>query len=227
LAHVSAAERKGTIERNMLRPLVRGETLRAWQVENRLEHLIWPHGSTGETMAKLPPLAEAWLRPHRAQLSARTDLRGGRWWSLFRIESAQSHRPRVIWADFGLSPRAMAVDAGDPLVAINTCYVVSCEDMSDAHALTALLNGPLISAWLNILAEPARGGYRRYMGWTLALLPLPRRWNKSRDELGCLGASVGLGSPPSSAALLEASLHAYGLSLDDVDPLISWRGPSD
>ena len=35
---------------------------------------------------------------------------------------------------------------------------------------------PLVGAWLGILAEPARGGFHRYLGWTLALLPLPRDW---------------------------------------------------
>src|SRR6185503_13978444 len=101
-----------------------------------------------------------WLSKWRRELVARTDARhGSRWWSLFRTESARSDRARVVWADVGREPRACVLPAGDATVALNTCYVARCSDQTDALALAALLNSPMARAWLNAVAEPARGGY--------------------------------------------------------------------
>jgi hypothetical protein len=146
---------------------------------------------------------------------------------VFRTESAVADSPRVIWADFGLAPRAIAVEARNPVVALNSCYVANCRTLEDAHALAALLNGPLVAAWLNALAEPARGGYRRYMGWTVSLLPIPAGWNRARDKLAPLGERGMAGDTPTKDELLNAALTAYGLQLDDVQPLVSWMVPCD
>ena len=60
--------------------------------------------------------------------------------------------------------------AGDATVPLNSCYVARCRDCATPIALAALLNSPLARAWLDAIAEPARGGYHRYLGWTLSLL---------------------------------------------------------
>ena len=226
--YISSGGQTAPIEREMLRPLVRGETLAAWSIAGPPECLIWPHAEDGQPLRALPPLARRWLQSFRDTLEGRSDLHGRMpWWALFRTESGSAGSPRVIWADFGLTPRAMAVEAGDPVVALNTCYVVNCETMEDAHALATLLNGPLVSAWLNTLAEPARGGYRRYLGWTMALLPLPKEWLRARELLAALGERAVLGDVPPQDEILAATLSAYGLCLRDVEPLLSWMAPCD
>ena len=159
VARISAGGRTAEIEREMLRPLVRGETLAAWSITGPRECLVWPHCENGQPRRALPPLARRWLSAYHDKLHARSDLHGQLpWWTLFRTESASADSPRVIWADFGLAPRAIAVEAGNPVVALNSCYVANCKTLDDAYALAALLNGPLVAAWLNALAEPARGG---------------------------------------------------------------------
>ena len=153
----------------------------------------------------------------------RTDLHQNRiWWSLFRTESAGFDRPRVIWADFGLKPRAIVVARNERFVALNTCYAVHCRSLADAYALAAILNGPLAAAWLNVVAEPARGGYRRYLGWTVSLLPLPTRWNRARKLLAPLGERGMQGDIPSDDEVLDATLAAYRLDRIRVQPLLSW-----
>jgi hypothetical protein len=227
-ARVSAGERVGEIEREMLRPVIRGETLGQWTLIGRSEHVIWTHLEDGGQRCELPPLARRWLSQNRTTLSRRTDLRHrGRWWSLFRTESAAFDNPRVIWADFGLRPRAIVIEQGEPLVALNTCYVLPCRRLDDAHALAAILNGPLAAAWLNAIAEPARGGYRRYLGWTMAMLPTPIRWSRARDILAPLGERAMEGDIPSDDELLDAALGAYRLRADRVRPLLSWNVAGD
>jgi hypothetical protein len=88
-----------------------------------------------------------------------------------------------VWADIGKTPRASVIDAGNDAVPLNSCYVIHANDQADAHALSALLNSKLIAAWLGLIAEPASGGYFRFMGWTMSLLPLPRDWTRARRIL--------------------------------------------
>lgn len=223
VAVITDGHRVGEIEREMLRPVVRGETLDHWSVTNRNEYLIWPHCSDGSARRELPPLARRWLSRHRDALIRRTDLHGSnRWWSVFRTESAKFESARVIWADFGVRPRAIVSEAGESLVALNTCYVVGCQSAADAYALAAILNGLLAAAWLNAIAEPARGGYHRYLGWTMSLLPLPDPWERARQILAPIGARAMQGDLPSDDELLDATLSAYCLDRNVAQPLLSW-----
>ena len=225
VANVTTADgTRITVERSMLRPLLRGEHLRRWAALDQGEAILWTHGSTDSALDTLPPLTRKWLHRWRTTLAARADAKHrARWWSLFRIEGARCDRPRVVWGDVGREPRACVLDAGDSRVPLNTCYVARCRQLADAHALAALLNSPLARAWLDTIAEPARGGYKRYLGWTTALLPLPADWDRARELLAPLAERRRTGDgAPSEAQLMDAVLAAYELDLDDVAPLVAW-----
>ena len=211
------------MERALLRPLVRGEHLEPWRIATGDEAIIWTHDDRGAPFARLPKHAANWMAQWRRTLAARADARRStRWWTLFRTDAARADRPRVVWGDLGREPRASVLDVNDARVPLNSCYVAHCQDLADADLLAALLNGPLARAWLNALAEPARGGYRRYFGWTLALLPMPRDWSRARELLSPLGARGRLGDAPSDETLLEAAIAAYDVTRADVAPLVGW-----
>ena len=224
LAQVRTADdRRITIERALLRPLLRGERLRRWEAPPSSEAIIWTHDALDAPLATLPTHAARWFSRWRRALAQRADARHrARWWSLFRTESARCERPRVVWCDLGREPRASVLDVGNPCVPLNSCYVVRCADVHDAYALAALLNGPLARAWLDALAEPARGGYHRYLGWTLSLLPLPADWPRARGILAPLAERAIRECPPSDVELLEASLEAFGLRRAVMAPLVAW-----
>ncbi len=224
IVHVDSdnGERRVDIEDEMLRPVVRGETISSWLFTPNGERILWT-GNHGEASKKLPPCAARWLAHWRSALERRTDARGAaRWWSLFRTEGAACEKARVVWGDFGKVPRALVLAAGEDVVPLNTCYVVFADDHEDALALAALMNGPLVAAWLNILAEPARGGYRRYLGWTMSLLPLPRDWGEFRGNLADLGAAARSGNVPTQHDLLLAALRAFRIRKSSVEALLSW-----
>jgi len=171
----------------------------------------------------LPPHAARWLARWRRALMQRADARHrARGWSLFRTESARFDLPRVVWCDVGREPRASVLEANDPRVPLNSCYVARCADACDAYAFAALLNAPLARAWLDALAEPARGGYHRYLGWTLSLLPVPTDWARARRILSPLAERAVRECPPSDVELMEASLDAYGVRRSAVAPLVAW-----
>jgi Eco57I restriction-modification methylase len=226
VATIEAADgQRGLIEASLLRPLARGESLRPWQRPASEEHIIWTHDDAGHPLERLPPLAAKWFAHWRRPLTKRSDARGGCWWSLFRIDGARSGRPRVLWADLGRAPRATVVRAGDGVVPLNSCYAAHCRDETDALALAAVLNSPLADAWLAALAEPARGGYRRFLGWTMALLPLPRDWTRARELLSPVADRMR--SEPDDARtanvdLLDHCLKAFGLRHAEVAPLLTW-----
>lgn len=214
-----------TIERGLLRPLVRGEDIRAWRRDERAVNtqILWTHDARGAVLATLPPGARQHLQPFRRQLEQRSDGRTARWWSLFRTEAARTDRARVVWADIGRAPRALVLPAGDGTVPLNTCYVVRAPSDDDAFAFAALLNSAVGAAWLCALAEPARGGYRRFLGWTCARFPIPTDWARARQRLASIGRAATAGSPPDSWTLCTEVLDAYGVSHARVAPLLSWH----
>ncbi|MDB4917360.1 MAG: hypothetical protein JWM95_5004 [Gemmatimonadetes bacterium] len=221
--NVACGGRQGLIERDVLRPLLRGDSVTAWTIPPSRDAIVWTHGSHGTPIRALPSGAAKWLGPWRRQLTARTDLRGSAtWWSLFRTESADSTRPRIVWSDFGRTPRAALLGAGDGTVPLNSCYVLSCDDVQDALAFMVLLNSPVAAAWLNAIAEPARGGWHRYLAWTVSLLPLPRDWVRARSILVPLAERALLGKIPTNDDLLNAVCKAYWVRVADITPLIAW-----
>lgn len=217
---VDANGERGRVETAVLRPALRGEAVLPWAASRGDEWILWTHDERGP-LPSLPEQTLRWLLRHRGELAMRSDARRARrWWSLFRVDAAATDRPRVVWADFGRRPRALVLDARDPAVPLNTCYVTHCRDDTDAWALAGILNSPLAAAWLNAIAERARGDYRRYMGWTVGQLPLPLRWDASRAELECTARRLAAGSDRDDE-LLDAVLQAYGVSHRAMHELLS------
>ncbi len=211
------------VERCLIRRVVRGEAIAQWEIRSREERIIWTHDAAGEPLASLPPLASAWFRTWRTRLQSRADARGEiRWWRAFRTEAADSSRDRVVWPDIGRHPQAAVIPAGDNCIPVNSCYVVGCMDRIDSAALATLLNSPLIGAWLSLIAEPAQGGYSRYLGWTMSLLPVPRDWERHRSGLADIYDRAASGAPPDSHELFMRSLRLYGLREDDVQDMMAW-----
>lgn len=220
---VTSAGREGWVERRMLRPLLRGESVRAWRASADDAAILWTHDAADHPMRALPAGAAGWLAPWRRRLESRADARrAARWWALFRTDAARSHQPRVVWSDIGKSPRALVLCAGDPTVPINSCYVARTPSLDDAYALAALLNSPVAAAWLAAIAEPARGGYHRYLGWTLARLPIPADWPRAVAILAPLAREALAGEIPDVATLTDAAVRAYRVRSVDIEPLLTW-----
>jgi hypothetical protein len=223
LARVTDGTRIDDLPREHVRPVLRGEAVTRWRVEQSNACIVWPHAHDGAPLPALPESLARWLRPWRRRLAARADARGrARWWSLFRTEAAADDVARVVWPDVARAPRAAILDAGEPLVPLNSCYALRCAHPDDAHAFAALLNSPLAAAWLAVLAEPARGGYHRYLAWTVARLPLPDEWPRARALLAPIARRARCGQPPAPHELLAATLRAYRLRPASVQALLDW-----
>lgn len=215
------------VESSLLKPIVRGETTAAWSWKQTQERIIWTHADDGAALKSLPPGALRTLSRWRTKLERRTDARNAsRWWTLFRTEGASSGQWRVVWGDFGKAPRAFVLPPGSEVVPLNTCYVVKAPNKVDALTLAALLNGPLLASWLDSIAEPARGGYRRYLGWTVSLMPLPRDWKRATEVMAPLAEEALAGRIPCQRELLTAAVAAYRLRSVNVEALVTWANRS-
>lgn len=220
---VRDGNRVGRCETALLRPVLRGHGIAPWRATGSDECVVWTHDARDQPLAELPPRAAAWLGAHRTTLERRSDARAGPiWWTLFRTDAADRTRHRVVWGDIARTMRAALLPAHDPTVPLNTCYVLPLDREDDALALVALLNAPLVGAWLAQLAEPARGGYHRFLGWTVALLPLPVDWPRARELLAPLARDARRAGAPPPDLLDQAATEAYGVAPPTLAPLLEW-----
>lgn len=230
LASIAAGERTGTIERTLLRPALTGQALgnpsrnEATRVTDDALRIVWTHDRDGKPLITLPPRAARWMQRWQPRLEERRDANHRMpWWTLFRTDAARAETPRLVWADFGRSLRTVVLNSGDPTVPLNTCYVLRTASIDDAYALDALLSSAIAGAWLDAIAEPARGGWRRYLGWTVCSLPVPGDWLRARVLLAPLGRRRAGGDVPSPDEQLAVVASAYGVEVEQVAPLLAWQ----
>jgi hypothetical protein len=88
------------------------------------------------------------------------------------------------------------------------------------------MNSGIAAAWLSVIAEPARGNYHRYLGWTVARLPIPIDWPRARRLLAPVASAARDGTIPDPAMLNAMILDAYGLPSRSLDPLLDWASAS-
>ncbi len=231
--HPNTQARTATIERVLLRPALRGEGIFARSNASADSpsdpdelRIVWTHDHDGAPLRTLPPATTRWLAHWRPRLERRRDARARQpWWTLFRTDAARADTPRVVWADIGKRLRTRVLEAGDPTVPLNSCYVVRTASIDDAYALDALLNSTIAAAWLDVLAEPARGGFRRFLGWTVASLPVPHDWLRARTILAPVGRRLAARSAPTPDEIDRAVADAYEVSARHLLPLLDWYQP--
>lgn len=229
MATISGDGREYLIERTLLRPALRGESISARVGGTRCSasndlRILWTHGADGAALRSLPPRTSRWFARYRSQLESRKDARSKQpWWTLFRTEAARSESARLVWADLGRSLRTAILPPGDPTVPLNSCYVMRLNSLVDAHALDVLLTSPIAAAWLDAIAEPARGGWRRFLGWTVGALPLPDNWERARIPLEQFWRAQQSNASPSADEHVAVVADAFGIPLQTLIPLLSWR----
>ncbi len=226
-ATVSANGRHAVVERQLLRPALRGEDV--FPLNGNRTHtdgdlrILWTHDANGAPLKTLPPATTRWLAKWRPRLEQRRDARAKQpWWTLHRTEGARHESPRVVWADIGKRLQPRVLDTGDPTVPLNSCYIIRTSSLQDALALETLLASPIAAAWLNALAEPARGGFRRFLGWTVATLPVPADWTRARPALAELASLRHRGNTITDEETLAVIADAYGIDTTLFTPLLRW-----
>ena len=151
------------------RPAIRGRDIAAWRCHTR-RYVLWTHGTDGLPLACLTDELRAWLALHEERLRRRADYRAGPPWQLFRTSLGLAAH-RVVWPDLGR--RLAAAVPAPELVPLNTVYGIATRDKTDAAALAALFNSCWLTALARLVADPARGGFRRFNARVVRGLPTP------------------------------------------------------
>ena len=185
------------------RPAVRGRDVGAWRCLPR-RHVLWTHGPDGAPLTRLPTEAARRLATHEERLRRRADYKGGPLWQLFRTGLGCAIH-RVVWADLGR--RLGAVVPPAEVVPLNTVYGIVTRTAADAAALAALFNCRWHSALARLVADPARGGFRRFNARVIGGLPIPPNDSAVWPRL----ASCGTRCEPADDLVAEA------LELDGAD----------
>ncbi len=220
------------IEIERLRPALRGEDMQAWRF-SPARALLWTHDEAGHPLPKLPPATRDYLSRHVRALEKRIDLRPGQpFWTLFRARP-EKWGLRVAWRDIAPEPGAVVIpsrvpflDSAVPLISLNTVYQIPVASDEDAHFLAAVLNSTVARAYLKAIAERATGGYFRFLGWTVALLPFPEEPDAA-VRVSCIELSrhahraVRL-SPDERRRLDELVARLYRLGSGELDTLRSF-----
>jgi hypothetical protein len=138
--------------------------------------LLFAHDTqTGAPLGDVNSATHTWLANHAQRLEARADADDQTPpWGLFRVGRAALGW-RVAWRDIATRLEAFVlppVALGGPVI-LNTLYCIACQDEAEALRLATWLNHPAIQVLATQIADPASGGYRRFLGGTVGALPLP------------------------------------------------------
>jgi hypothetical protein len=133
--------------------------------------MLWPCTRSGRPLPTLPPGASSWFATHRRTLLARSDQHDGPPWMLFRTVAA-TPGSKVVWADLSRTLMAVALDADDRRIPLNTCYVLLAP-LTQTVVLGAWLNSSWMRGLARLQADPASNGFARFNARTVGALPCP------------------------------------------------------
>jgi hypothetical protein len=138
----------------------------------------------------------------------------------------------VAWQDLADTLKAVAIPAlvrgpagrDVPVVPLNTVYFIPTTSHEEALLLAALLNSLPVRTFARAIAERAKDARFRFFAWTIALLPLPRRWNQGPAAAELLRISraahyLGAIAPDQALRLDRVVGSLYGLGSADLEAL--------
>jgi adenine-specific DNA-methyltransferase len=220
----------GLVERALLHPLIRGQTIRRWRVswdaDNGYDrYVLYPHrasaqGRTQPVELDAYPLAKAFLEQHRARLEARPYViaAGRRWYEIWvtqRVATLMAPK-KLVFPDFA-TRNSFALDYTGAFVGSSAAFGVPRDGVDDDDLWYALYlaNSPLYDylhrrhVGTSILAK-------RLRFWTghVAKYPLPWPKRTLRIELAASAKRAAeAGEEPQD--YLERSVASFGLAADD------------
>jgi SAM-dependent methyltransferase len=143
----------GKAERAMVRPMLSGKNVQAWQAIATAS-IVFPHDPEDlrkplpeADLAARAPLTMAFLNEFRQELSHRKELArwGGEFYSLFRVGPYTSGSWRVVWPSSSAGRfRAAVLRANDETVPDQKVVIVAFDEAEPAYYLCGLLNSTLL-----------------------------------------------------------------------------------
>ena len=171
------------IEKEMLRPLIRGRDLRPWGF-TLTQGIIWTHDDqTAQPLQELPARAAEYFSDEKIirTLKDREDYKTHLpIWSVFRA-GPEKLSTKVCWKELANEMQATPLDKSYSfshigkrrLIPLHTAYLIPTETHDEAVLLAAIFNSVPFRAFVMAFAPRARGGYFRHFSWTVGMTPVP------------------------------------------------------
>jgi hypothetical protein len=236
VAVTNAGGDKRTVEKDLLRPVIRGEDLAPWEYKTS-GYIIWTHTDDGSTVLhKLPANAMRYFESYRERLASRDDYKKGQpLWTIFRV-SPEKLAEKTGWGELARMMEAVVIPSSYSderlgerrAIPLQTVYFVSSGDSDLDYALAAFLNSTPVRSFLVSFAERARGRYFRHFSWTVGLIPLPDQLRKGKGKQPAVKSLAGLsremhsqrGKDDEVADKIDGVVgNMFGLSREDLDQL--------
>lgn len=214
------------VEKELIRPLIRGRNVDAWDfdVEN---HILWTHDDdTGEPLDSLPDRADRYFEQHRSALENRADYNPSEpLWTIFRV-SRKKLSSKVAWQDIAKTieavylPESFQTHIGEgKLIPSSKVYFLPAED--NATQVTGLFNSTLVRAYMSGCVLRTGAAYCQYKSWNMGLIPVPDEIrNGSADQLD--GIVEAFQSNPEDTGELQERLDQeiadlYGVTDEELE----------
>lgn len=199
-------------------PLLQGRDVRPFALVPRARMLLPYERSTAEPLRHVPDRLREYFARHAQKLGARADSGASAPpWAVFRT-AALAPKPRVVWRDIATRLEAAVLAADDPAVPLNTTYVFTAADATEARVLAALLNSAPVRAFVAAGAEPAMHGHLRFLAWTVERAPWPARLRPGSPDYDAL-ARLAASGEDAQVAIDRVVSRLFGLTEDDLDAL--------
>lgn len=174
------------LEKEYLRPIVRGRNIRNGEVANSNEVVVFPYRDAGAKYVALTPSElthspwlQAYLKEHEEALSKRrwfgksAEMLSGQWWGLMFLDSPPSFKMLHLVTP-SLSKTATFALAGEQLFPTGTAGVTSVQlpEAFDTRPLLAILNSPLLSTYALAHSPIYQGGFHKFSKPYIENLPV-------------------------------------------------------
>ncbi len=164
----------------LLKPFLRGENIKRWRVESEDLWLInTPKGKVD--IGQYPAICN-WLLAFKPELEKRATKQ--EWWELQQAQLAYQPRfasPKVVYPDIADHSRFAIDDA---------YYFIDCTIFmleSDVHLMTPFLNSRISWYFWKSLTPEIRGGFIRFKGQYVSILPIPDISESASQNLAAAG----------------------------------------
>lgn len=174
------ADRVDLIEPELMREVVRGRDVQAFNLSPSGAKILFPYRSEPGSPPRLValddfPEAAKYLAEHRASLEARHCVRqwGKAWYDWHdQPQCDLARQPKILVPDLALTNR-FAVDGGE-FLPLHSVYYLLPKDEGALYYLLGVLNSSVAEYLVRLLSPRMKDGFSRYRQQFLAEIPIPQ-----------------------------------------------------
>ena len=171
---------KFKLEKELLKPVPKGEDVRRWRIIWKDRWVIYPHKKKGDKVIAVDldeyPNVKEYMLKHKSILRKRSYLidAGRKWYEIWNPRDPTNfEQPKIITPNLSKNNN-FAFDEEGKYYLDHDCYGIILKNKSKEHYLyvLALLNSKVLEFYLKRISPYASGKYYRYMTGYLEKLPI-------------------------------------------------------